>query len=122
MSGGQSGKLDLRGDNSPLLARETCAPGADGSRPYLVKFPGEALVDMRADQLGHGKGEVVVFGLAALGAPLGQQVLFDDVGKQFLVGAVGDAQDIERPLRRQSSARPKTSAGTVTCGPGIWIV
>jgi hypothetical protein len=76
-----------------------------------VKVPGGALVDIRADQLCHGEGEIFVFYFAACSAPLGQEVLFDDIGKQFLVGAVSDTQHIVSPLGRRRMLVRKCIAG-----------
>jgi hypothetical protein len=56
------------------------------------------VIDMRADQLDHGEGKVILLCFAAFGSSLGQEILFDDIGKKVLAGTISDTQDVERPL------------------------
>ncbi len=67
---GQSTKCHVK----PVLsAAQTGTPGAYGVRPHFVKLFGGSLVDVRADQPCHSKGQVFIFYLTPFGSPLRQE-------------------------------------------------
>src|SRR5690242_4489391 len=77
-------------DGARLPGDSFCSRRAVVGKPLGVEhLSRHRLVDIRADESAHRKGEVLVFGLAPLGALLREPLLVDDACEQLGIVAVG---------------------------------
>jgi hypothetical protein len=71
-----------------------------GRSQRLCSLRARFSINVRVDQSLKRMRELNIFSLAAHGAVPGQKSFFEDIGKQFRIGAVSHRQQIEEGLRR----------------------